>query len=53
MKMRVKIMCGVQLNTEVLLRCSGIDVRTIDRDLELIKPSIKVYKYILDISSAY
>ena len=35
MKMRVKIMCGVQLNTEVLLRCSGIDERTIDRDLDL------------------
>ena len=50
MKMRVKIMCGVQLNTGVLLRCNGIDVRTIDRDLDLI---IKVYKYILDISSAY
>ena len=51
MKMRVKIKCWVQMNTEVLLRCSGIDVRTIDRDLE--QPSIEVYKYILDISSAY
>ena len=33
--MRFKIKCRIQMHAEVLIVCSGIDERTIDREIDL------------------
>ena len=33
--MRFKIKCRIQMHAEVLIACSGVDGRTIDREIDL------------------